>query len=703
MKTSVKFPPTTAMCKVAAVDRRLAILLIAFILGWYTRTLPPGLLMGDPGEFQFSAWRFGLAHPTGYPLYLILGGIWQRLLALFGMEPASTLNLFSTVTGALTVGLLYLLMARWLPPTGWGRLSALFAALLLAFNPTFWSQSIIAEVYALHALLIVALLLAVQTADGGPQTADRRRQTADGRPQYPIPNTQYPFATSQSLITIPLLLGLALTHHRTSLFLLPGVILWLFWVDRNWWQRMRIWIIGLLGIGLPQLLYLYIPLRSGPDASPWLYPRLDGKVLALYQPGWQGFIEHITGSVFAVSLLGIDGALARLPQMTELWSIHFNATGLALMVIGLIALIYARRWSILLLTVPFALIHQIFNLFYGIGDIFVFYIPLYLMGAIWAGFGVWQVGQLWERGPQTADSRPQTANEPEHNPQYPIPGSRSPVPSPQLFLQFALFAAVLFFTIAPLARFFPEIDQSRNDMARAMWNAILAADPPADAILISNDRNEIVPLYYLQAVEGRAPGITGIFPLLTPEERFADVGAVIKTALDAGDRPVYLIKPMDELAVRFHMETGTAPLVHVTSAVDAIHLDDPLNLTFGPLTLLGYDRQGVGDTFDVTLFWQVNDPIDGDYTTTVQIFDAGSNRIGQSDQPPGHPFYPTSLWKAGDILRERHRLSLDGAAPARLLVAMYRRPAGANANLIYLTSPLEIELIGAVDPSGGDQ
>ena len=120
MKTSVKFTPTISI-RTSAVDRRLALLLVAFTLGWYTRTLPPGLLMGDPGEFQLAAWRFGLAHPTGYPLYLILGGIWQRLLAILGVEPATALNLLSTIFGALTVGLFYLLMVRWLPATGWGR------------------------------------------------------------------------------------------------------------------------------------------------------------------------------------------------------------------------------------------------------------------------------------------------------------------------------------------------------------------------------------------------------------------------------------------------------------------------------------------------------------------------------------------------------------------------------------------------------
>ncbi|MEZ4836511.1 MAG: DUF2723 domain-containing protein [Caldilineaceae bacterium] len=51
---------------------------------------------------------------------------------------------------ALTAGLLYLLMTRLLPTGSWGRLSALFAALLFTLNPTFWSQNIIAEVYALE-------------------------------------------------------------------------------------------------------------------------------------------------------------------------------------------------------------------------------------------------------------------------------------------------------------------------------------------------------------------------------------------------------------------------------------------------------------------------------------------------------------------------------------------------------------------------
>ena len=101
-----------------------------------------------------------------------------------------------------------------------------------------------------------------------------------------------------------------------------------------------------------------------------------------------------------------------------------------------------------------------------------------------------------------------------------------------------------------------------------MWEAILAAQPAAGAILISNDRNEIVPLFYLQTVENRATGMTGLFPLIAPEPRFADIGATIETALtDGAPQPVYLIKDMPGLEIKFHLESASPPLVRVLDLV----------------------------------------------------------------------------------------------------------------------------------------
>ena len=96
-------------------ERTIAIVLFALAFALYLRTGARGLLPGDPGEFQFAAWTFGLAHASGYPLYLITGGIWQHVWNLFGVSPAASLNALSAVYAAAAVALLYLLAVEGIP------------------------------------------------------------------------------------------------------------------------------------------------------------------------------------------------------------------------------------------------------------------------------------------------------------------------------------------------------------------------------------------------------------------------------------------------------------------------------------------------------------------------------------------------------------------------------------------------------------
>ncbi len=617
-----------------SLERRLPLLVLALALGIYLRTLAPGLLPGDSGEFQFAAWRWGLAHPTGYPLYLLLAGLWQRILALLGMAPATALNVLSGVTGALAAALLTRLLLAWLPGSALVRgPGALLAGLLLAFNPTFWSQSLVAEVYALHALFLLAILWTASAPS----------------------NRSSPF--------LPLsLAGLALTHHRTALFLLPGLLAWLWWAHPGWRRPSRL-AGAVLALALPQLLYLYIPLRSGPEASPWLYQRLDGEVLRLYAGGWQGFLDFVTGKVFAVSLLGPAEALARIPQALELWRLHFQWPGLALLALGLVVLFQGQRWDVLLLTLPLALIQQGFNLFYGIGDIFVFYIPLYLVGAIWAAFGGAWLLALASRGNTRGAGEAEEAS-----------GTGSPPASRASAV--ILAALLLLLPGILLATYFPQVDRSQDRRARQLWEDILAAPPPEDALLVSNDRDEMAPLYYLQAVEGRAQGVTGLFPLITQEPRFQDVGGVVETALREGaGRPVFLIKAMPGLEVKFDLVPGPDPLVRVAGLAAQRPPQRQVGQPLGPLTLVGYDWQPEEGGVQVALTWQVEARLGDDYTTTVQLFDAQGQKLAQDDRPPGGVFYPTSLWKPGERLREVHHLALSpDVRPVRMLVGMYTGP-----------------------------
>ena len=189
------------------LDYVLALLtaLLAFVL--YLRTLAPGVLGGDSGEFQFAAWLGGFAHPTGYPLYLTLGWLWTHLLPLH--DPAWRMNAFSALWAGFATGLVYLLALRMLAQATknpWPRITALFAALTFAVTPTFWSQATVAEVYTLNAAFVAAILLGLVIWG---QTGSRR-----------------------ALYLTALLYGLSLAHHRTTLLYLPVIVIFM-------WLAMR--------------------------------------------------------------------------------------------------------------------------------------------------------------------------------------------------------------------------------------------------------------------------------------------------------------------------------------------------------------------------------------------------------------------------------------------------------------------------------
>jgi hypothetical protein len=132
-----------------------------------------------------------------------------------------------------------------------------------------------------------------------------------------------------------------------------------------------------------------------------------------------------------------------------------------------------------------------------------------------------------------------------------------------------------------------------------------------------------------------------------------------------------LIKAMPGLDVKYELAPADPPLVAVRGLYSATP-QVPLDLAYGPLTLLGYDWEPHGGTLDLTLHWRVDGPLPGDFTTTVQLLDADGAKLAQDDRPPGGLYYPTSLWKTGDHLLDRHTLALpDSGRPIALLVGMY--------------------------------
>ena len=112
------------------------------------------IYVGDSGELVAAVATLGIPHPTGYPLYVLLGKLWTLLVPIGSI--AFRMSLMSAACAGAAAGGLYAL-ARWL---GLDRIPAVFAALLLAFAPSFWAEANIQRVYALNAMLLVAALAA---------------------------------------------------------------------------------------------------------------------------------------------------------------------------------------------------------------------------------------------------------------------------------------------------------------------------------------------------------------------------------------------------------------------------------------------------------------------------------------------------------------------------------------------------------------
>src|SRR5436853_3783489 len=125
---------------------------LAFAL--YHATLLPGFDFGDTGFFQATVGSATLTPRDGYPLYF---GIGKLFLWTTGAEPARALNIASAVQAAAACGVLVLVAAE----LSGSVPAAIAAGLLFAVSYTFWSQAIIAEVYALHMLFVSLTLLLI--------------------------------------------------------------------------------------------------------------------------------------------------------------------------------------------------------------------------------------------------------------------------------------------------------------------------------------------------------------------------------------------------------------------------------------------------------------------------------------------------------------------------------------------------------------
>ena len=133
----------------------------------YVATLAPGLTFWDAGEFIAAVHTFGIPHPPGTPLYIVIARAWAGLFP--ALDTAAAVNLLSavaTVAACVVGGLLASGALRQDGETQGSHAPAvgMAAAVCSGAMSTVWLNATEAEVYALSLLLSALMLLAAHQA-----------------------------------------------------------------------------------------------------------------------------------------------------------------------------------------------------------------------------------------------------------------------------------------------------------------------------------------------------------------------------------------------------------------------------------------------------------------------------------------------------------------------------------------------------------
>ncbi|HQE92729.1 MAG TPA: DUF2723 domain-containing protein [Anaerolineae bacterium] len=575
------------------VSRRVGCAIAVLLpLAVYLPDLSPYVGRADTFEFQVVAPRLGIAHPSGYPLYILIG-------KLFSLLPCGSIawrvNLSAVVCAALASGMLFLALSDWtderitkdeLPGTHPPAcLIPLLTALTLAFSPTLWSRAVEAEVYALNALLTTTgLWLAVRWATGKLQPA-------------------------RALPLFGLLTGVALASHIT-LGALAFLALPLLFTRPRPPRRVLGYALGLGLIGLA--LYSYIPLR---------WPAVNhGETMTLAH-----FLRFVANadSGGALRPLAFIQDPTRWTLVLRLLRMQVGWAGLALAAMGLIRLFRQNRALAMGTFLAFGA-WVWFNLSFYVADpdYSSFLIPGHSMLLFWLGAGneKWKMENGKWRMAQHA-------------------------------LRFVLYGIAI---LLPLSRLWitgPTLDTISTGRADEAWARYALRQPLADGAAILADSEKFPPLYYLQQVEGVRPDLELV--TLFSEAQYREA---LETRLATGQRvylarylpglDAYGVSAVGPL-VEVHPPASAA-----LSSTPSARFGDALELNSFRLES---DPAGRA-LHHLTLVWHALAALDADLEVRIRLTYAGQTVWESAATRPVGGYTTTQAWTPGAVVEDYHAL-----------------------------------------------
>lgn len=368
--------------------------IITFII--FLLTLAPSVIQIDSGELAAVQSTLGIAHPTGYPLFTLLGYLFSLIPLPF--TQMYQLNLLASLwcsagIGVFTYSMLIVLdhlklfsiikesvkqqkkskrkqterqaSRREIIMSDKVKLFGVFAgAMILAFSRTFWFQSTSVEVYSLHILLINLIILFLIKA----YIADKNGGLKDVK----------------HWLLFAFLLALGFSNHMTTLLILPSAA-YIYFNSRGFNKDSFKTILIMLAVFFPVLvlIYLYLPLRASanPEIN-WGNP-VD----------FERIFRHISGKQYQVWLFSSTDAAKRqfiyfFNSLPKEFSISLFVTA-----IGLFAsYFYAKKIFVFLILLFISTV--LYSINYDIVDIDSYFLLAFISLSMFAVFGTSKLFEL---------------------------------------------------------------------------------------------------------------------------------------------------------------------------------------------------------------------------------------------------------------------------------------------------------------------
>ena len=361
-----------------------AILISLFVFAVYLTTLAKSTVSLDNGELAATSYLLGIPHPTGYPLFTIIGFLFSHIP--LSMRVIHQLNLLSTIYASIgvffTIKLIRIIVNELENSLSTEKfqlnklsefsitLISIIGGLVFAFSKTFWFQSTNYEVYTLNIALMSATIFYSIRA----YLKERVNQD------------EINFLRNKWLVVF-ILFGLILSHHLLGVFVIIPIMYLYF---KNF-QRTRIitflkfiLISGLIAI----LFYSYIPIRSSMNSLVGF-----GRPANILET-----IDHITGKIYRPMMMSSDAsAIYNLITFVSSLSIHFDKYDfdnsefnlMILLIVPGLFFAFVYRQKIFNLFLILLAIYLIVPLFYAILDIDAYFLPAYYIIVIFISTGIY--------------------------------------------------------------------------------------------------------------------------------------------------------------------------------------------------------------------------------------------------------------------------------------------------------------------------